>query len=134
MDCTPQESNTGPLGLDATANKAAGYDESAVDLGSDFRSRAATGAAVVSLNRPASAPSSEPAGLLQRLAKSLSEQAATRLVELADLWPNLTADDQEALLDHAHALAAMRQGRPNAALVIQDETIVSAKRRGKSKA
>ncbi len=38
--------------------------------------------------------------------------AATGLAELADLWPNLTADDQQALVDHAHTLAAMRQTAP----------------------
>jgi hypothetical protein len=69
---------------------------------------AAKSAAVQYPHGPALALSSELVGLLQRLAKSLTEQAAIGLAELADLWPALTAADQQALIQHAHTLAAMR--------------------------
>jgi hypothetical protein len=134
IEYTPLDSNTESGGSDVNGNSEITYGKTADDFDSDSPARAATGAAVHQPYTPASTLSLEPAELLRRLAKSLSEQAATGLAELADLWPNLTADDQQALLDHARTMAAMRKpALPEVAANQDDQTTVQQKQRGKSK-
>jgi hypothetical protein len=85
-------------------------------------------------NSPVLALSNAPSTLIDQPSEDRDSTTTCTLVELIELWPSLNADNQQALLDHAHALASTRQAPPDTASVIQnDQPIVPAKQRGKSK-